>query len=1265
MADLVFIVLGLLASGIKLYLPSELATLIWGAAHPPHEEDEEEEEMDDREEEDADPQAAEIRRRWATIKNSGVPHPWLTDQKALESELQKLRRKSRNNAAYGSFGVHFYQQGPQKCIVRTNTVTYTGPPDQSAKRRSPPPPDDATGGSGGGGGGDGDGIGGGGAGDGRGAPSDGARRSKPAPFKGAPSFEVRMQVPSQSAKLYLALMKDLAKATGASASRFKRGQLLMGLVRDALERSGISEARYIRSVEAASATPGGTGTGFIEPLLGLGRKTAPSIHAPRPVHPSTVRVDRSNPRCIRGPRSVLSSGGARAPVTPVHFSGWSASGNSAEELKPPRLSDVAFPPLQNLPPLVIPATTHGDISSGGGGGGGGGGAAAATAVDEELAVLLALPRACLLVGGALSRGEARELAAKAAHDAAELATTRRRTGSARSRKYTVEELGAYTSSIGCIAAKRFDADKKLWEKYRTRTYEKHRTQVRRDMNPLRPRAFDGKGDDPLFIANVSFATELVDCFTVHATSCTGTLRITELVTQKLHDGRVILRCSLGDGCCCFTAAGSVGRKRVALCRRVELQGGTKTSSAAAELVYTTITNGMLGAHVERVVQMMGWHLPEHVRQAIEKATYKAITAHKEEDEQRIIGQYTKNKNKKTEAAADTAHDSARDAEHGVATIQELQTGEIMAQVVAPKPIINEETQKKASSHRIEGVATQKALNVLLAGVGIWRMFVDGCKKVAILIRRHTNPTDYAPTGSRPADVTTTTPGGDPWHGVTRKTRQLLKALEKKTKFQSDKVFTARDMSAKTIDAAIDYVLTQVKEGERAGFGVTIAATKSMGQKQEVLNKMLRTILNYELKDDEEKTKITFTVKEKEKEQSADAEHGAGGAEAAVEDEGKEEDDLDNGEYEVGRREADRDDDAEADEEGDGEPSLVFVDEDLNKSVRKKAAIGETYELEAIECATSFLDPKACIPILNEAKTQGWYFADELSLTVLTGTEGKDRKTAETNLSKALGGVVLAAASCNVDVILARSDAEVPNAAEHLVIVLSNENFSELFKKGSKMKKYFVNADYFQLHYSTQRKRTREVYHLITQHKWRDPLTEKRTLGFVSKFRTHMYHCITCKQYKTGLALHTAIFNIFPHICGDHAACSAACPQTTEPWQKNAEYRAQVKALNAFMRKKLTVSECKSFVHCGFTSKVESYFAYLLRWRPKNVHFPTSTCEARCNAGRNEWNSNPRHISDISIEHGGGYETELRRRMNWRTTAKETYFYVTGMEVVEQ
>ncbi len=65
-----------------------------------------------------------------------------------------------------------------------------------------------------------------------------------------------------------------------------------------------------------------------------------------------------------------------------------------------------------------------------------------------------------------------------------------------------------------------------------------------------------------------------------------------------------------------------------------------------------------------------------------------------------------------------------------------------------------------------------------------------------------------------------------------------------------------------------------------------------------------------------------------------------------------------------------------------------------------------------------------------------------------------------------------------------------------------------------------------------------------------------------------------------------------------------------------------------------------------------------RWRS------TSTFEARCNAGRNEWKSN-RGTSATSASSTAAVRDGAPEKDNWRTTAKETYFYVTGMEVVEQ
>ena len=146
--------------------------------------------------------------------------------------------------------------------------------------------------------------------------------------------------------------------------------------------------------------------------------------------------------------------------------------------------------------------------------------------------------------------------------------------------------------------------------------------------------------------------------------------------------------------------------------------------------------------------------------------------------------------------------------------------------------------------------------------------------------------------------------------------------------------------------------------------------------------------------------------------------------------------------------------------------------------------------------------------------------------------------------------------------------------------------------------------------------------------------------------------------KTAKDLRDAFFQLFSHIIGDHEHCTASCPHLeVEAWQKNDEFRAQVHALEIFLKQKMPIAEFERVLDGGHTHRIESYFAYLLWRRPKNVHFPIATCRARCDSGYLDWNSNPRHISDVSrAQSDHGYEGELRYRMEWRKRAREGCYY---------
>ena len=231
-----------------------------------------------------------------------------------------------------------------------------------------------------------------------------------------------------------------------------------------------------------------------------------------------------------------------------------------------------------------------------------------------------------------------------------------------------------------------------------------------------------------------------------------------------------------------------------------------------------------------------------------------------------------------------------------------------------------------------------------------------------------------------------------------------------------------------------------------------------------------------------------------------------------------------------------------------------------------------------------------------------------------------------------------------------------------VIRLDAVTFSGAIEKND-VKQFYETSDQFMLAYSDKRKRTRGRYNLVTQHKWENAYTGLKNLSFLQKFSAHFRFCAESSIYTTGAELRAAIFNLFEHALGNHANCEPTCQRgKKEPWQ-NEQYEVQIRALEQFMRSKLSEKECNGIIKAGATAKIESYWAQKLLYLPKNVHFGLPACRARNECCRLD--NNARHDPcPVCVTHGIGHddpdqaaEHEQRYRAEWRELMAKMFLLV--------
>ena len=336
--------------------------------------------------------------------------------------------------------------------------------------------------------------------------------------------------------------------------------------------------------------------------------------------------------------------------------------------------------------------------------------------------------------------------------------------------------------------------------------------------------------------------------------------------------------------------------------------------------------------------------------------------------------------------------------------------------------------------------------------------------------------------------------------------------------------------------------------------------------------------------------------------------------------------------------------------------------DLLSTMQKKTKVGGSYTISTVSVNAGDLSDAATILLLNEAARQLLYYLEEpLQLNYVEAHESKNDKTkARNELRKAADDIVRDCRELNEEVIIALVGAEVPEPPEgtttaQRIIRLAKPAFDASIIKKNTHSVYKGNTHY-KLDFTDARKRTRKKYFLIYQHRWMDFHKGTRTLTFLQKFVSHVHFCICSGLFTTGAELYAGIFNIFCHIIGDHAACGPTCSHAEpEPWQKNEEYIAQVKALEAFMRTRIRENECAGIVDGGETHRIERFFSFLLTFRPKNVHFPLLNCRARCQCGRLDWNVAHEPCA-VCVEHGKGREGEIRYRAEWRERAWSKFLY---------
>lgn len=358
-------------------------------------------------------------------------------------------------------------------------------------------------------------------------------------------------------------------------------------------------------------------------------------------------------------------------------------------------------------------------------------------------------------------------------------------------------------------------------------------------------------------------------------------------------------------------------------------------------------------------------------------------------------------------------------------------------------------------------------------------------------------------------------------------------------------------------------------------------------------------------------------------------------------------------------------------------SLTISISDLpSKMKNKDTKEGNTYSVSKVQVCARDLSEAALVAIVNSAADMQLYDLEGInpggaleSDYISKHTEEKDKKKAEKELQRAIDDIVRAGPANREVYVVARGRVEVVDVLdeadgnttahekiETFVIRLDAAVFDAAVERTT-VRPYYEGCTQFALAFSDKRKKTRGRYWLVTQQRWMDNHKGTRTLTFLQKFSAHLRFCGECGMYRNGRDIREGLCNVFPHATGDHTACLATCKRLKpKPWQRNTEFQKQMSALEQIVRKKVSVKRCEGFVDGLKTHALESFWGHTLTWRPKNIHFSTPACRARCHCSRLEWNARRGPCSICKEQSELGAVGEDLYRSEWRKRGRRLYLY---------
>ena len=819
----------------------------------------------------------------------------------------------------------------------------------------------------------------------------------------------------------------------------------------------------------------------------------------------------------------------------------------------------------------------------------------------------------------------------------------------------------FCRTVGSAAAKKWVEDRDefqaLLEKYNSGL----RTSLHRSLHPFAQQAFD---PNRVLLITTDFISFYGDLTTLHTRQCPfGELGVVELVTRSLDNGHLILRCSRGAGCTAFHQ----GRQRVDLSSHAILSDTkrTKVATTFADVMFALFSVGVRGTGIDKACDVLGMHVDKTKRQACANAFAESINKEGEIEMKRLVSHLEQNTEDgnphEVHVAFDARHDSqsGRNARYGLGPMMamsepgkyEINKGQIWCQSTQETKIVSD--KHRTPPQRLEGACLNENLE-RLRNVDIHSISTDGKTGIATVIAARERPED---------SNLETASHRDHWHFKGNAAKDL------KSQFQGKSVDVPVNLDVypthctavglAKIAAALDGSLSGDVENKCKQLNKCIAAHSTRIH-----------VLIFEAEEAKEAKKATAGAhaggkkqkkSKKRKGGSADSRGSTGSKEASPSAENQEDGDIpDAATINVDQPAAQH---PHASAPAGSTIIRLKLDSILaseHKNVRiSKDNTAYYHELLPIHVRPANLSDETVKLVLQECIEKNLFAAGDETVKggiVPKGSTDQDERNVLSLTRKSLSDVAeMVGTTFNKKLVIVKTGTGARDGEIHLE--LPPLAFAHALKT-KKVKKIMADETEIELHpaYIRRKEQKQNEFNGLLQLRWRNTRTGKDTWTITEKFNAHLTWCLESGLYnddKSGEALRHAIVDTFcGHLRGDHSSCGLMCLGKREAYMDNTAIIAQINELEVRIRKKITLAECKKIINGGSTSRVESYFSYVLVYAPKQQFYSFPAQQAREFCGLLDWNI--KHVDVISEEYGKGYEGEIWHRMQWRKRGLDGY-----------